>query len=98
MIRRLTERRVFTVAECRGTVQRMWPYLDGALSERDKDLVADHVAACSLCHPHFVFARSFLHAVRLAHGVAPDYSTLQAKVHSALVAEGLDTAHDERQG
>ena len=82
--------RRFTMDECRVIVQQLWPYLDNALSERERELVAQHVAECSKCEPHFRFARSFLHAVHWAHGSSPDFTELRSRVVAALVAEGFE--------
>ena len=85
-----TVSRRYSLDECRVVVRQLWPYLDGALPDRDRDLVAQHVADCSLCEPHFAFARSFLHAVQLAHGTAPDFAALRTRVVAALAAQGFE--------
>ena len=81
--------RTFGRDECQAIVRQLWPYLDGVLSDQERDLVAQHV--CSKCEPHFRFARSFLHAVHLAHGSAPDFDALRERVVAALAAEGFDS-------
>lgn len=84
-------RRAWSLAECEAVVRQLWPYLDGALSEQDRALVAQHVATCSKCEPHFTFARSFLHAVHLAHSPATDFGVLRTRVVAALAAEGFES-------
>jgi hypothetical protein len=83
----------FTDEECQAIVQRMWPYLDEVLTERDRDLVAQHLLECALCQSHFVFARSFLDAVRMAQGPAVDLIAVERRVLTALAAEGFEVPH-----
>lgn len=87
-----TERLGWSQAECEAVVRQLWPYLDGALPERDRALVAGHMATCSDCEPHFTFARSFLRAIHLAHDPAPDCDGLRHRVVAALAAEGFQCA------
>ena len=90
----MTNPRTFSAEECQAIVRQMWPYLDDVLSTSDRDLVAQHVATCAKCQSHFVFARSFLDAVRMAQGPAADFPALQHKVVAALRAEGFEAPLD----
>lgn len=94
MMQRQAVQRAFSPEECQAIVRRMWPYLDDVLTERDRDLVAQHLAECAQCQSHFVFARSFLDAVRMAQGPVADFPALQGRVLSALLAEGFEAPVD----
>lgn len=80
----------FSDEECQAVVRRMWPYLDDVLSEGDRDLIAQHLFECALCQSHFVFARSFLDAVKMAQRPAADLQEVERRVLSALSAEGFE--------
>lgn len=75
-------------AACADVVRRLWPHLDGALPEQEREWIAEHLAQCVDCRSHFEFGRAFLQAVTAAHhdGESPD---LRARVLSALAREGF---------
>ena len=74
-------------AVCEAVVRQLWPYLDGALPESERERVVRHLEACAECRSHADFASAFLRAVRNAQPspVAP----LGRRVVAALAAEGF---------
>ena len=47
---------------------RLWPYLDGALSEDERERVARHSSrSAAIADSHFYFADVFLDAVAASH-------------------------------
>jgi mycothiol system anti-sigma-R factor len=51
------------VIACKDAVQQLWDYLDGALPERDRVQVEQHLEVCRLCCGELDFAhelRAFL--------------------------------------
>jgi len=75
--------------ECEAIVKRMWPHLDGALSEADRERVVRHLEECDACRSHFKFAREFLEAIHHAQPDEAEFSRLRDKVVAALAAEGF---------
>lgn len=75
--------------DCETIVRRMWPYLDGALTEDDRERVIRHLEECDACTSHFRFAEEFLHAVHAAHPDDTDFEVLRSRVGAALAAEGF---------
>lgn len=78
-------------SECEAVVRRLWPYIDGALADADRERVAHHLEFCAGCASHFDFARAFLDAVARAQAGAPaaEIEPLRARVLEALAAEGF---------
>lgn len=74
---------------CEEVVERLWPYLDGALPDSERPRVAEHLAGCDECTSHFDFAQEFLDAVSSASQSAPDKAALRERVLGALVKEGF---------
>jgi hypothetical protein len=79
----------FDWTNCDAVVRRMWPHLDGALSEGDRVLIVRHLETCGGCAAHFRFAQSFLDAVQAVKPDSPDLARLQDKVKRALASEGF---------
>lgn len=79
----------FDWTNCEAVVRRMWPHLDGALSEDDRVLIVRHLETCGGCAAHFRFARSFLDAVQAVKPDSPDLARLRDKVKRALATEGF---------
>ena len=76
-------------AECEHVVRRLWPYLDGALSEDERERVVRHLEVCRDCHSHFDFATAFLDAVAAARPHLKVDDRLRTRVLGALSAEGF---------
>ena len=76
-------------AECEFVVMRLWPYLDGALSEDERERVVRHLEVCRDCHSHFDFENAFLDAVADARPHLKIGDALRTRVLGALAAEGF---------
>jgi anti-sigma factor RsiW len=81
--------RTSTHDDCEAIVRRLWPYLDDALSESDRERVIRHLEECDACTSHFRFAEEFLRAVHQARPAHEDFTRLQSRVSAALAAEGF---------
>jgi anti-sigma factor (TIGR02949 family) len=77
------------VRDCESIVRRLWPYLDGALPDSDRAIVAEHLANCHDCTSHFDFARAFLDAVHATRREVANEPALERRVLAALSAEGF---------
>ncbi len=74
-----------TLMDCEEVVQRLWPYLDGALPEGERTRVLAHLVGCTGCTSHYDFAQAFLDAVRAAApAVDAEFATLRTRVESSL--------------
>ena len=76
-------------AECEAVVRRLWPFLDGALPESDRERIVAHLERCDNCSSHFAFARSFLEAVREAKMPTDQYVSLRVRVMRSLSTRGF---------
>ena len=79
-------------ADCEFVVRRLWPYLDGVLSEDERERIVHHLEVCRECHSHYDFANAFLDAVADARPNLRISDDLRSRVLSALVAEGFSAA------
>lgn len=73
---------------CAEAVEQLWAYLDGALSDREKAALEEHLAFCRVCCGEVEFAeelRAFL--ARSAAEELPD--DVRARLTATL--DGLDT-------
>ena len=75
--------------DCDEVVARLWPHLDGALPDWERDRVARHLADCAACKSHFDFAQAFLAAVHAARPEAAADEALRHRVLQALASEGF---------
>ena len=74
---------------CETIVRQLWPYLDGTLSDADRERVVAHLEACERCASHMDFGRAFLEAVGQM-GRRPTVSdALRDRVLAALRADGF---------
>ncbi len=80
-------------SECEFVVMRLWPYLDSALSEEERERIVRHLEICGNCHSHFDFANAFLDAVAAARPHLQISTDLRSRVMSALTAEGFRAAN-----
>lgn len=76
-------------SECEMVVRQLWPYLDGVISETERERILRHLERCSDCTSHFEFGRLFLDAVAAASPRLDRSEALRARVIEALVAEGF---------
>jgi predicted anti-sigma-YlaC factor YlaD len=83
-------------AECEAVVRQLWPFLDGAVTESQRELIAVHLEECVACASHFEFAREFLAAVAAARPHLAPNAALHARVLAALGTEGF-TLHGPSQ-
>lgn len=79
-------------AECEAVVGRLWPYLDGALPEAERERVIAHLESCVNCRSHFEFERAFLEAVRAAAPLVGEFGELHDRVLTALAGAGFGGA------
>ena len=76
-------------AECEAVVRQLWPFIDGQVSESQREFIVDHLERCTACDDHFDFARAFLEAVAEAKPYFDVEQGLSEKVMAALGAEGF---------
>ena len=79
--------------ECEHVAARLWPYLDAALSEPERERIVHHLEVCRDCHSHYDFANAFLDAVAAARPYLAISSDLRSRVMTALTAEGFRAAN-----
>jgi anti-sigma factor (TIGR02949 family) len=77
--------------ECEAVVRRLWPHLDGALSDDEREWITRHLEGCVDCRSHFDFGRAFLEAVTAAHDGEDVAPGLREKVLAALAREGFSS-------
>jgi len=76
-------------SECEAVVRQLWPFLDGAVPEAEREHIVAHLEQCAGCTSHFDFARAFLDAVSAARPHMPANDQLHARVLGALAGEGF---------
>ena len=81
-----------TRLECEAVVRQLWPYLDGAVSESQRERIVMHLESCMDCTSHFDFAQAFLDAVAAARPHMPVNFALRTRVLKSLTAQGF-SAH-----
>ena len=74
---------------CESVVRQLWPYLDGAVPDWERERIIAHLEECVACKSHFDFASAFLDAVSAAGHDAPKLEALQLRVVGALSAVGF---------
>ncbi len=79
-------------SECEHVVMRLWPYLDGAVSEDERERIVRHLEVCHDCHSHYDFANAFLDAVAASRPHMKVDDRLRSRVMGALTAEGFRAA------
>lgn len=78
-----------TKSECHEVVARLWPHLDGALPDTERERILRHLSECTACKSHFDFAQAFLDAVHAARPEASGNDALRRRVLAALASEGF---------
>lgn len=76
-------------SECEAVVRQLWPYLDGVISEPQRERILEHLEHCADCASHFDFGRAFLDAVAAAAPRLDQSEALRHRVVHALAAEGF---------
>ena len=76
-------------SECEAVVRQLWPYLDGVISEPQRERILRHLEQCADCTSHFEFASAFLAAVAAAAPRLDRTEALHSRVVRALAAEGF---------
>jgi anti-sigma factor RsiW len=76
-------------SECEAVVRQLWPYLDGVISEPQRERIVRHLEECTDCTSHCEFARAFLDAVAAAAPRLDENDALRQRVVHALAAEGF---------
>lgn len=76
-------------SECEAVVRQLWPYLDGVISEPQRERILHHLELCADCNSHFDFAHAFLDAVAATASRVDENDTLRDRVLGALAAEGF---------
>ena len=74
---------------CHEIVAKLWPYLDGALPEAERERVVQHLESCTACMSHFDFAEAFIEAVHQARRSPTQDDALRTRVLAALASEGF---------
>lgn len=77
-----------TRLECEEVVARLWPHLDGALPESERERVIAHLEGCAGCTSRYEFARAFLEAVRRTGAEPEEFGALRDRVRAALAGGG----------
>lgn len=73
-----------TRLECEEVVARLWPHLDGALPDSERERVIAHLEGCAGCTSHFDFARAFLEAVRRSGAEPAEFAALRDRVRAVI--------------
>ena len=76
-------------SECEAVVRQLWPYLDGVISEPQRERIVRHLELCADCASHFEFAGAFLDAVAATAPRLDENDVLRHRVVHALTAEGF---------
>jgi anti-sigma factor (TIGR02949 family) len=76
-------------SECEAVVRQLWPYLDGVISESQRERILRHLELCADCTSHFEFAHAFLDAVAATASRVDETEVLRDRVLGALAAEGF---------
>ena len=76
-------------SDCHEVVSRLWPHLDGALPDAERERVVRHLTECTACKSHFDFAQTFLDAVHAARPETSRNEALRRRVLAALASEGF---------
>lgn len=73
--------------ECEEVVARLWPHLDGALPESERQRVIAHLEECDGCRSHYDFAEAFLDAVHQSDPPVVGLDAIRARVTRAIAEE-----------
>ena len=76
-------------AECEAVLRQLWPFLDGMISETQREAILVHFEQCADCETHFDFAKAFLAAVADSKPYLDADEGLNEKVMAALAGAGF---------
>jgi hypothetical protein len=69
-------------------VSQLWPFVDGMVSESQREFIVDHLEQCEPCKSHFDFAKAFLEAIHESKPYFDVESALSDRVLAALSGAG----------
>ncbi len=75
--------------DCEAAAEQLWPYLDRALPEAERERVVQHLGSCVDCTSHLDFAGLFLEAMHEVSLPEGNYDAVRGRVLTALAAEGF---------
>jgi anti-sigma factor (TIGR02949 family) len=78
-----------TELDCVHVIHRLWDYLDGRMSEGEREQIVAHLAWCSGCASHYQFEQEFLDAVGRLRRADEGYDDLKSHVVARLHALGF---------
>jgi anti-sigma factor (TIGR02949 family) len=55
------------MTDCRGTLGRLWEFLDGEIGQQEADEIRAHLVGCEHCNPQYKLQLRFLNALVRAH-------------------------------
>ena len=76
-------------AQCEAVLRQLWPFLDGMISETQREAILVHFEQCADCESHFDFAKAFLEAIAESKPYLDADDGLSEKVMAALASEGF---------
>jgi len=76
-------------AECEAVLRQLWPFVDGMVSETQREFILEHFVQCADCESHFDFAKAFLEAIAESKPYFEVDEGLNEKVMAALAGEGF---------
>jgi anti-sigma factor (TIGR02949 family) len=72
--------------DCLTVVKELWDYLDGELDAARFEAIRDHLRACTGCHSHVEFARTFVDRVATVPVDELQLTVLRERVLTAMRA------------
>ena len=78
--------------DCKHVIRRLWDYLDGRVSEEEREQILAHLAWCNGCASHYRFEEEFITAVGRLRRSDEEYAGLRSKIVDRLRALGLEDA------
>jgi putative zinc finger protein len=78
-------------AQCEAVLRQLWPFLDGMVSETEREAILVHFEQCADCESHFDFAKAFLEAIAEAKPYLEVEEEMTERVMAALGEAGFGT-------
>ena len=76
--------------DCRHVIRRLWDYLDGRVSDGEREQILEHLAWCNGCASHYRFEQEFLNAVGHLRQRDENYDYLKSRIVDRLRELGLE--------
>jgi putative zinc finger protein len=76
-------------AQCEAVLRQLWPFLDGMVSETEREAILVHFEQCADCESHFDFAKAFLEAIAEAKPYLEVEEEMTERVMAALGEAGF---------